>query len=237
MKEMKELKDLFKSKQMKKFMRIMKKDKKKQIADVKSIPLYKKMLLFNLGFKKRILRVKPPFDKRNKNPKKNYGIGALSFQFILKGRKGAVQVLLSTHYYPIPVIDEHMKKGSNLFSWNSINPFNPKSKSKLKDTFECWDVGYHSIRKPYYLEKENKRICDINDCGYCYYDGSSLRGSDDKIGELFMEKGEEAIWKYLEEEYKRVFKKKNPSGFGLLVKLLPLALAKKKGGKNGKETS
>ena len=236
MKELKDLKDLFKSKEMKKFMRRMKKDKKKQIANVEALPLYKTILPFNLLFKKKkIVRIKPPFDKRNKNPKKNYGIGAMQIWFILKGRRGAVQILLSTNYYPISVIDEYTKKGTNLFSWGFTNPYNPKSKSKLKDTFECQDVGYHSIKRPNYLEKEDKRVCDINDCGYCYYDGSSLRGSDDKIGELFMEKGEEAIWKYLEEEYDRVFKDKKPYGLGLLAKITAIILSK--GEKNGKKTA
>lgn len=209
---------------MKKFLRYSNRLKKKQIEAVGKLPLFKKILPFNwIGFKRfeRIVRINPPYDKRNKNPKKNYGISALSFFFILKGRKGAVQIYLSTQYYPSKIMDGYIqKKGYNPFRWTYNN--------ELKDTFDCWDIGYHSIKKPDYLEKDDKRVCDINDCGYCYYDGSSLRGEEDKIGELFMDKGEEGIWEYLENYYKETFNDKKPSGFGLLVKLLPFALAKKK---------
>ena len=152
----------------------------------------------------------------------------MSFHFILKGRKGAVQVLLSTQYFPMNVMEENIKREGFGFPY--------KFMGKLKDTFDCWDVGFHSIKRPHYLRKEDKRVCDLNDCGYCYYDGSSLRGRDDKLGELFMEKGVEGIWKYLEEEYVNVFKNKNLYGLGLLVKTITTMISKgeKNGNKNKK---
>jgi len=38
----------------------------------------------------RIVRTRPPFDKRNPNPNKNYGIHGVDIWFILKGKKGGL---------------------------------------------------------------------------------------------------------------------------------------------------
>lgn len=212
-------------KEMKEMIRYSDNLRKKQAEAVRKIPILRKLLFFNwIGFKrfKRIVHVTPPFDKRHSNPKKNYGIGSLTIKFVIKGRKGCVQALISTHYYPLEVMEEQIKKEKGFgfpFKWAYDN--------KLKDTFEVWDIGYHSIKRPYYLEKDNKRICDLNDCGYCYYDGSSLRGKDDKVGQIFMDKGEKGIWEYLEKYYEETFTKKNPSGFGYMIKVLSYALSKK----------
>ena len=54
------------------------------------------------------------------------------------------------------------------------------------------------------MNKSDKTDCDMFKGG-CYYDGSALRGSNDKVGEMFLEKGESAIWEYLEKYYKEVF--------------------------------
>jgi hypothetical protein len=40
----------------------------------------------------------------------------------------------------------------------------------------------------------------------CYYDGSSLRGEDDKVVENYLEYGDEWIWEYLEKYYRGLFK-------------------------------
>lgn len=139
----------------------------------------------------RIVKFVMPFDKRNDDPKKNYGIGSMRIYFILKGKKGAVQVLLSTALYTQNIALEHHNKNSDYIA--------------KQPTFDCWDVGFHSKKKPSYMEKKNQRDCSI--LGKCYCDGSSLRGSEDKLGERFLEKGEEEIWKYLEEYYKEFFGK------------------------------
>ena len=55
---------------------------------------------------------------------------------------------------------------------------------------------------------QTKDSCDIFEKG-CYYDGSSLRGKNDKIVEMFLESGEKPLWKYLEKYYKEVFGNQN----------------------------
>ena len=139
----------------------------------------------------RVVNFAPPYDKRSSNPNKNYGISSMSIWFVLKGKKGAVQVLLVTKLYLTSVIKEYQRDGRDLF-------FD-------EETFSCWDVGYHSP-KPMY---DGQEICQ-DECKYldgkpCYYDGSSLRGDNLGLNKLFEEEGEEPIWEFLEKEYYEVF--------------------------------
>jgi len=131
-----------------------------------------------------------PYDKRHINPKKNYGISSMRIWFILKGSRGAVQVLIGTKLYLTSVVKEYQRKNIDLFE---------------DETFTCWDVGYHSP-KPMF---EGQEICD-NECKAldgepCYYDGSSLIGDELGLHKLFEEQGEEPIWEFLEKEYYEVF--------------------------------
>lgn len=135
----------------------------------------------------RIINFEMPFDKRSKN----CGIGSMRIWFILKGKKGAVQVLFSTALYLRNIALEHHNKNSNYIA--DQQPFN------------CWDVGFHSKKKPSYMNKSDKQKCNI--LGKCYYDGSTLRGNKDNLPQKFLEKGEKVIWKYLEKYYLEVFKK------------------------------
>lgn len=131
----------------------------------------------------RIIKTKPPFDKRHPNQSKNYGVGSLTLWFILKGSKGAVQFAFMTGAYPNHVQQEFHEKG-------------------LKPTgFMGMDVGYHSP-KPM-CEGQTKMDCDLLPKGKCYYDGSALRATE--VLQIYMEGGDEAIWKFLETEYKERF--------------------------------
>lgn len=140
----------------------------------------------------RIVLTKPPYDKRDPNPTKNYGIGGLSIYFILKGKKGAVQIFLYIRCYLPSTVKEYKLKN---ISHDLVG-------EKL---VECYDVGYHSPKARW------KGQTFITDCDIlkkkCYYDGSATRGEYDQIAEQWSEKGDEFIWKYLEKEYRRVFKR------------------------------
>lgn len=142
----------------------------------------------------RIIRTRPPYDKRDSNPCKNYGIGSLRLFFILKGGKGAVQIVLGSKLYLVKQFMEWQMKGEKY-------PFNDG-----EECLSCWDVGYHSW-KPIqdWQDKSNFMECDIAPKGKCWYDGSSLRGEVDKVVENYLEHGDEWIWKYLEKEYKSIF--------------------------------
>ncbi len=127
----------------------------------------------------RIVKFSKAFDKRDTDPKKNYGIGGVKCWMILKGEKGATQFMFNTSIYLPHVMDELRDKPRS---------FEP----------EGWDVGYHSY-KPIYEDHMPTNNCKVLDGKDCYYDGSSLRGSE--WFKEFVSEGDEHIWKKLEEEY------------------------------------
>lgn len=147
----------------------------------------------------KIVNFSKPYDKRHEDPKKNYGIGSIRIWFILKGKKGAVQVLFNTPFYLPKTIDEYKKIGNK----GQTAPSDLRDEDGHAKGFDCWDVGYHSP-KPMY-KGHSKSDCNIFKKGFCYYDGSSLRGRDDCLVEKFYENGQDAIWSYLEDYYYSVF--------------------------------
>jgi len=143
---------------------------------------------------KRIIRTRPPFDKRSDIPGKNYGICGFQIWFILQGKFGAVQVMLSTELYPKKVMKELIGKDK----WSS---------DYYEEVFNCWDVGYHSKKRPKWdtYKWVTQMDCDLLPGGKCYYDGSSLRGKEDKVVQIYMEKGDDGIFEYLEKYYVEIF--------------------------------
>lgn len=151
----------------------------------------------------RIVRFVMPHDERTENPMTNYGIGSMRIYFILKGSKGAVQSIISTQFFLPKTINEYLN--SNNSYWRNLLKDNNGNDSK---PFQGWDVGFHSKKKPAYMNEDRaKSDCDIIG-GKCYYDSSISQGERDQLGELFHEKGEEAIWEYLEKYYETTFQKK-----------------------------
>jgi len=147
----------------------------------------------------RIVKFSQPFDKRSDIRGENYGIGSMRIWFILKGRHGAVQVCFNTPFYLPKTIDEYKRIGNK----NKTIPSDIRDEDGKAKGFDCWDVGYHSP-KPMF-EGQTKTDCDLLRKGFCYYDGSGLRGNNDGLPELFYEKGDEAIWEYLEDYYYEIF--------------------------------
>lgn len=152
----------------------------------------------------RIVKFSPPFDKRSNKPNENYGIGSMRIWFILKGKHGAVQVCFNTPFYLPETIDEYNRIGNK----GKTTPSDLRDENGKAKGFDCWDVGYHSP-KPMY-EGQTKTECDILKKGFCYYDGSGLRGNRDGLPELFYSKGDEAIWEYLENYYYERFNLEKP---------------------------
>ena len=139
----------------------------------------------------KIVNFSVPFDKRHTEPSKNYGIGSMQIWFILKKGEKAVQVLISTNSYLHSTIQEYKRTHPNF---------------PMEDDYEgfsCHDIGYHSNKPMYECQKAMK--CNLLKKGKCYYDGSSLRGRDDKIAENFIKNGQDWVWKYLEDEWNRMF--------------------------------
>ena len=133
----------------------------------------------------RIVTCSPAFDKRSKDPKKNYGIGGMQIKFLLKGPLGIIQFLISTGWF-LPETQRQNREWQydHDVKFDKINP-------------EGWDIGYHSP-KPMYND-HTSMDCDLMPSGKCYYDGSSLRATE--MITDFLAGGTEWLWKELEEEY------------------------------------
>lgn len=136
----------------------------------------------------KITQVSLPYDMRNDDPKKNYGIGSLMIWFILKGPKGATHFVANFDIH-LPHIEKNER---------------PKWGLSSRGSCQGWDVGYHSPRPMY--DESCEMDCDVLG-GKCFYDGSSLR-AEEWAEELFSTKGERIeplIWKKLEDEYHAIF--------------------------------
>lgn len=167
----------------------------------------------------------PAYDKRDPDPKKNYGIHGVNLRMVLKGPLGAVQFLLFTNWQ-LPHITkekhERVLSGKVDESW-------------LRVLFEPMpaDLGYHSP-KPLYegqlpmgaveldfestetlhgaagdLKIPTRRDTGIFDpCEYldgqaCYYDGSSLRAEN--IYQVLLHEGSAGVWRELHKYYDVTF--------------------------------
>lgn len=139
----------------------------------------------------RIIQVQPPYDKRHPDPSKNYGIHGMTLRFILKGPKGATQFIFYTGQHLKHVADELAAKQNG----SRFNRFHGMGA----------DIGYHAYT-PQYEGQTPMEKCDILGCD-CYYDGSSLRARE--FEDEFLQRGEEAVWPMLEDEYRRRFEEKS----------------------------
>lgn len=131
------------------------------------------------------------YDKRAPEPSKNYGVHGVEMRWYLKGPEGAIQFVVFTNWHLPHVQQELDRKSFGEFPHLSCHP-------------QPADLGYHS-RVPRY---EDQRPMDgecsvIEGGGPCYYDGSGLRADD--VYRLLVEKGSEAVWQFLEEEYRSTF--------------------------------
>jgi len=148
----------------------------------------------------RIVSFGLPYDKRHKDPNKNYGISSMRIHFILKYKNRATQVLLSTPCYLHSTTKEYLKKGIDLYGIDRED-----TEFDGYEGFSCWSVGFHTSKNPGYFDKGQTLKCNILDSGKCYFDDSALRGNEEKVVENFFKHGEEWIWKYLEKIFKENF--------------------------------
>lgn len=146
------------------------------------------------GTFERQLLIRPAFDKTDPNPHKNYGVGALTFRFVLKGPLGAVQFVMSSGWYLTHV---RPKMAQHDRDW-----LNEGHDSLLHSAPMAFDLGYHSP-SPRYEEQSKMEHCDILPHGQCYYDGSTLNA--EPVMEQFIAEGEEAVWQELEKYYQNLF--------------------------------
>jgi hypothetical protein len=139
----------------------------------------------------RVVQVRPAYDKRDPDPKKNYGVHGADLIFGLKGEAGAVQFVIFTNWYLPGVADEMWKKGNPRIFFSPMPA----------------DVGYHSPKPLYEDQNQISEACEWLDGKPCYYDGSGLHAEE--VFTLMIAEGHEAMWKHLEEYYLSIFSKKS----------------------------
>lgn len=138
---------------------------------------------------KREVFFTPAFDKRNDNPKLDYGIHGVEIKWVLTGTLGAIQFLLYTGWHLPSVVEENDTKPC------LVKPYGKMCLSKPQPA----DIGYHS-----YVPRFEGQTVTQNECQYlggkpCYSDGSSLQAED--VFKILVENGDEALWKELERQY------------------------------------
>lgn len=143
----------------------------------------------------REVAFEPAFDRRDPDPKKNYGIHGVEIRFILTGKKGATQFVVYTNWFPPHVQKELYKKGHISLRLEFGNP-EPMGA----------DIGYHSLLPQYEGQAKMKDGCPYLGGKPCYYDGSGLQA--DEFIPAFLAGGSDAVWKMLEKEYHRRFENK-----------------------------
>lgn len=150
----------------------------------------------------------PAFDKRNPDPKKNYGIHGVELRMVLKGELGAVQFVLYTNWQ-LPNVTEESRSEMTPEKYFLYEP-------------RPADLGYHSPKPIYegqlptgvrdvYDENYEKKIgtegtptpCVYLDGKPCHYDGSGLNAKG--TYNTLLEKGSDGVWKELEDWYVELF--------------------------------
>lgn len=127
----------------------------------------------------RLVTILPAWDKRHKNPSKNYGVHCCDLRMVLKGPKGAVQFILYTGWDLPHVTEEY----------------------GVREPMPA-DLGYHSPT-PMWEDQTPMDNCPYLDGKPCYYDGSSLNA--ERIYRVLLEKGSDGVWAELEEYYNDTF--------------------------------
>lgn len=133
---------------------------------------------------RQLVEFSPAWDKRDPDPRKNYGIGPVKIRFVLIGPKGAVHWLVRTNWELPHVRAELDRKGYK------------------SDPLTGYDRGYHSPKPTY----EGQQVCQY-DCEYiggpCYCDGSVL--ASEELVDVLVRNGSDGIWKALREDYEYRF--------------------------------
>jgi hypothetical protein len=133
----------------------------------------------------QIIKFYPAYDRRHRDPAKDYGIGSVCLVFVLQGTQGAVTFTLATGWY-LPHVQMKLVKDA---AYRQLTPF-------------PMDLGVHALG-PQYSGQSKRPACDWTTQGYCYYDGSTLNA--DPFYTTLVEKGSGGVWEELEKYYYMTF--------------------------------
>jgi len=157
-------------------------------------------------FEKRI-ELTPAYDKRDLDPKKDYGIHGVNIRFLLLGEKGATQFLLFTNWM-LPHVQEETDARTvhKILSGDSLYLREPFFAHRPLPA----DLGYHS-RAPIrdYQEKPSQEHCEYLDAP-CYCDGSTSNA--ERVFQRLVREGAAGVWAELEDYYNQLFGDQGKSG-------------------------
>lgn len=142
----------------------------------------------------KIIQFDAAYDKRHKDPKKNYGIHGVTLRFVLKGEKGAINFVVYTNWMLPHIEKEQEAKGASSGVEYRISRPMPA------------DLGYHSYVPQYEGQETMTDECPWLDGKPCYYDGSTLYA--ETVFKVLVEDGGDALWEKLEQEYNERFETK-----------------------------
>lgn len=145
----------------------------------------------------RDIIIEPGFDRRNSDPKKNYGVHGCQVRFLLKGDLGTVQFLCFTDWLPKNVQEERMGKGTTSSVTQEVVGEQPMGA----------DLGYHSPKPMYKGQKVIDEKCAHLGGVPCYYDGSALAA--ERIRDIMLERGSDGVWEAMETYYTATFEQKD----------------------------
>ena len=147
----------------------------------------------------------PAFDKTDPDPSKDYGVGDLELRFVLSGEKGAVEFQLATNWYQPHVMERRLQAVKR-------DVLMDKADFLIRHFIEPMplDICYFS---PVRLSEDDSYfengIFTFRGGEPCFY-GYEYRNDQDEISHdaaywKLVTEGDEALWKYLEDYYVRVF--------------------------------
>ena len=146
---------------------------------------------------KRKLVISEAYDKRHKDPSKNYGISACRIFFSVTGKDGAISVNFGTNWYLKSTVDEYKKGTTNTSGQPLVADL-----EKDSEPLSAYSWGYHS-RVQKYEGQDKTEDCNFLNGDDCYYDSSCLKANDFK--DILLKKGSDGVFEQLEKDYKNEF--------------------------------
>jgi len=176
----------------------------------------------------QIVEFTPAYDKRDPDPKKNYGIHGVELRMVLKGPEGAVQFVLYTQWM-LPHVQKETDKRTvqkilaggaaidlDVFyhpmpadlGYHSPKPMYEGQKAQGSEKYDTQAMLRNSERMLQGAVGEYEEISQptgtFSPCPYldgkpCYYDGSGLNA--ERIYQVLLERGSQGVWEELEQYY------------------------------------
>lgn len=143
------------------------------------------------GFE-RILAIQHPFDKRDADPAKNYGISSMGMTFCLRKDGNAIAVTIATGTHLLTIVAEMISRGPAASS--AVFEATGMSLTSHWATEPPEDIGH---------EQYNQR-CIWLDWAPCHCNVGSQHAAR-VLCDLFIEKGPDALWEALELAWMNTF--------------------------------